>query len=177
METVDALITLPLEEDYMKLVIPDEDPDLDGAASAYAYGEFLKQQDEEATGAVFGDLSDETKELLEEIDERISDASYYLYSADEIVLVSTSAASSISSRISEDKVVEIIDHEAIGEDFPEAEITVDEEFNTTAAIIAEKFKDTDTEITEGAASLLKEAIKRSDANEKDQEILEWLENR
>lgn len=164
----------------MKLILPNENPDLDGASSAYAYSEFLKKQEEKATGAVFGDLDEETEEILEELDEEISDASYYIYSADEIVLVSASSSEKMARRIDLDKVTEVVDHEDLrSEDFPNAELDIDEDFSTAAAMIANKFKKTETEISREAAVLLHKAItstaEDTDITEKDQETADWLE--
>ena len=176
----------------MKLVVPNENPDLDGAASTFAYAEFLKKTDKEleendetATGAVFGDLTEKTEEILEEIEEEISDASYYLYSADDIVLISASSTKNMTTRIAPDRVKEILDHENISsDDFPNAELIIEEDFNSAAAIVGKMFRDHEAEdeeeeelkISRQSATLLIEAIKHEeDANENDKEILEWLE--
>lgn len=175
----------------MRLILPTENPDLDGAASAYAYGEFLKQKDERAVGAVFGDLDEKTQEILEELEEEISDATYYLYSADTITLVSASSMENITTRIPQEKVTEIIDHERISlDDFTEAELEIDEDVNTAAAIIAEKFRseeekneergedEEDITITRESATLLYEAIMAAEEiTERDQEIADWLEKK
>jgi len=170
----------------MKLIITDEEPDLDGAASTYAYSEFLKKMDEKAVGAAFGDLTERTEELLEELDEELQDASYYLYSADHIIIVSSSSMENISSRISEEKVIEIVDNEDINTDeFSNAEIQI-EDVGATSTIIAEKFRDeTDPEdekidITEASATLLYAAIYSLDEEEmteRDEEALEWLKGK
>lgn len=166
----------------MKLVITNEDSDLDGAASSYAYAEYLKKRDERAVGARFGELNQQTQNILEELDESIPDASYYLYSADEIVIVSASSMEKISARIPPEKVVGIIDHENIhAEDFPNAELEI-EDVSTASTIIAEKFRDNDIEISHEAATLLYEAIKSTveeldgdEATDRDRKMLEWLE--
>lgn len=175
----------------MRLVLPNENPDLDGAASAYAYAEYLKHKDEEdenSTGAVFGDVDEKTEEILDELEEDISDATYYLYSADEIILVSASSMENIKTRVNPQKVTEIVDHERIStDDFPNAELTIDEEVNTAAAIIGEKFKkeeeknaergedEEDVTITRESAKLLYEAITNAEeTTERDQEIADWL---
>lgn len=161
----------------MRLVIPPEDPDLDGVATSYAYGEFIKNKDIKAVGAVFGDLDEETEEILEEIDEEVSDASYYLYSAEEITLVSASSMENVTRRIPEEKIGELIDHERIDTDaFSEAEIEINNDAGTAATIIAEKFRDEEMEITEEAAQLLLAAINSSEElTELDKKAAEWLE--
>lgn len=168
----------------MKLIITNEDPDLDGAASTYAYAEFLKKMDEQAVGAAFGDLTEETEEILEELDEELQDASYYLYSADEIIIVSASSMENISRRISEEKVTEIVDHEDINtEEFSNADIQI-EDVSAASTIIAEKFRDEtdpedeEIEITDASATLLHAAISELDdekMTDRDTEALEWLE--
>ncbi|MFB6147875.1 MAG: hypothetical protein ABEJ66_03240, partial [Candidatus Nanohaloarchaea archaeon] len=82
---------------------------------------------------VFGDLDEKTDRLFDELEEEISDASYYLYSADEIVLVGASSMENVSRRITEDKVTEIVDHTADAlDDFSEAETEIDGDFSTAA---------------------------------------------
>ncbi|MFB6190411.1 MAG: hypothetical protein ABEJ91_02455 [Candidatus Nanohaloarchaea archaeon] len=161
----------------MRLVIPPENPGIDGAASAFAYAEFLKKQDEKAVAAAFGEPDEETQELFEGVGESVSDASYYLYSADNFTLVSASSMENVSKRIEEEKVTEVIDHTADAlSDFSEAEHEIDENFSTAAGIIAAKFRDTETEISEEAARLLHEAVDAADeVTQRDEEIKKWLE--
>ncbi len=164
----------------MKLILPNENPDLDGVASAYAYSEFLKKKDERAVGAVFGSIDEKTEELLEELDEDISDASYYIYSASEIILVSASSSENMARRIDLEKVTEVIDHEQLRtDDFPNADLDIEEDVGTAAAIIAQKFRDDEIEISPESAALLHAAIESAtedvEITEKDQEIAEWLE--
>lgn len=161
----------------MKLIIPNENPDLDGAASAYAYAEYLKKKDEKAVGAVFGELTEETQEVLDQLEESISDASYYLYSADEITLVSASSMENVIERIPQENVTEIIDHENIQTgDFSNAELEIDEEVSAAATLIAEKFREDDIDISPESATLLHAAITSAEeTTERDQEAAEWLE--
>lgn len=161
----------------MRLVIPPEDPDLDGVASSFAYAELLKKQDTKAVSAVFGDLDEETEELFEEIGEEVSDASYYLYSADEFTLVSASSMEKVSSRVKQAKVTEVIDHRADGlSDFSEAEQDIDENFSTAAGMIAEKFREQEVDISTESAKVLHEAITSAgEVTQRDDEIAGWLE--
>ncbi|MFB6213350.1 MAG: hypothetical protein ABEJ07_02190 [Candidatus Nanohaloarchaea archaeon] len=162
----------------MRLVIPPEDPDLDGVATAFAYAEYLKKNDHKAVAAVFGSPDEETEELFDEIGEEVSDASYYLYSADEITLVSASSMENVSQRIHQEKVTELIDHAADAlSDFTEAEQEIDENFSTAAGIVAEKYRDTDTEISREAATVLHHAITSAgEVTQRDQEIADWLQD-
>ncbi len=161
----------------MRLVIPPENTDLDGAASSYAYAEFLKNQDIRGVSAVFGKLDEETEEVLERIEESISDASYYLYSADEITLVSASSMQNVTSRIPEEKIGEVIDHERMDVDvFSQAEVEINEDAGSASTIIADKFRQEDMEISRQSAELLLAAIKSTEElTELDQEVVEWLE--
>ncbi len=163
----------------MRLVIPPEDPDLDGVASSYAYAEYLKNKDVRAVGAVFGDLDEETQEVLEEIEESISDASYYLYSADEITLVSASSMENVTSRIPEEKIGEVIDHESIDVDaFSQADMEINQDAGSASTIIADKFRQDEMEISRQSASLLAAAIEAADETTAlDSQVLEWLEDR
>lgn len=161
----------------MRLVLPPENPDIDGAASAYAYAEYLNKTGVDATAAVFGDLDEDAEQAFEEKGESLSDAKYYLYSADDFVLVSGSSMENVSRRVSQEKVAEVIDHvsDAIA-DFTEAETVIDENFSTAAGIIAERFRDEEVEISRESAFLLKKAINAADEiSVRDEEIAEWLE--
>lgn len=161
----------------MRLVLPPENPDLDGAASAYAYAEYLTKQDIDATAAAFGDMDEELEEIFEQIGEQLSSAKYYVYSADEVTLVSASSMENVSSRISQEKITEIVDHTSDSvEDFTEAEEVIDEDYSTAAAIVAKKFRDSEVEISRESATLLFKAIESAEeTNENDQEIADWLE--
>ncbi|MFB6292422.1 MAG: DHH family phosphoesterase [Candidatus Nanohaloarchaea archaeon] len=161
----------------MRLIVPPENPDLDGAASTYAYAEFLKNKEQRATGAVFGDLTEETEELLEDIDADIADAAYYIYSAEEITLVSASSMDNVTFRIPEEKIDEVIDHESIDPDhFSEAEFEIEEDAGSASTMIAWKFREEEMEISREAAKLLLAAIEDAgEPTEKDEEAVEWLE--
>ncbi|MFB6204695.1 MAG: hypothetical protein ABEJ75_03545, partial [Candidatus Nanohaloarchaea archaeon] len=161
----------------MRLVLPPEDPDLDGAASAYGYAEYLTKKDGDATAAAFGEPEEEARDAFEEIDEKLSNAKYYVYSADEVTLVSASSMENVSSRIGQEKVTEVIDHVADSvEDFTEAEEVIDEEYSTAAAIVAKKFRDSEVEISRESATLLYRAMEAAEeANDSDREIADWLE--
>lgn len=163
----------------MRLIIPPQDPDLDSVASVFGYAEFLKKQEIDAVAAVFGDLNDRTQQLFERIDEEVSDATYYLYSADEITLVGASSMENVSRRIQQQKVTEVVDHVADNlSDFTEAEQEIDDSFSTAAAMIAAKFRGEEVDISQEAANVLYEAVKSADeVNGRDQEVMDWLEER
>ncbi|MFB6245225.1 MAG: hypothetical protein ABEJ03_02660 [Candidatus Nanohaloarchaea archaeon] len=166
-----------------KLVIPRKDPGLDEVATAYAYSKFLKQNDEETTAAVFGDIDKKAERLLESLDESISDASYHLYSMEQAVLVKAEEVEDVSTRIREKDVSEVITNDGdFDEDrFPNADLRL-EEAATTSAIIAERFRESDNSISEEKATVLYGAIMietdgLEDAKELDREAAEWLEER
>lgn len=161
----------------MRLVLPRENPDLDGAASAFAYAEYLNKTGTDATAAKFGELDEDAQKVFERKEEKLSDAKYYLYSADDFALVSGSSMENVSSRVNQEKIAVVIDHQSDQlEDFTEAEQIIDEDYSTAAGIIAQKFKDEEIEISPEAAYLLKEAINSAEeVNDKDKEMAEWLE--
>lgn len=169
-----------------KLIIPSEDPDLDGVAAAFGYSEFLKQHEESPAAAAFGEPDQKSKYLLNRIEESISDASYHLYSMEEIVIVDASHMKQLSTRIKPGDVKEIInneDDELQDDIFTEAEFEI-EDVAATSTIIAEKFHDTDTEITEQAATMLYGAIVDATNNlenekttDRDRKMAEWLEEK
>lgn len=168
-----------------KLIIPPQDPELDGVAAAFGYSEFLKQHDESPTAAAFGSPGEKSEYLLDNIDEDISDASYHLYSMEEIVLVDASHMKQLSTRIKPGDVVEIINNgdDEVQELFEEAEKEI-EKVAAVSTIIAEKFHDSDTEITEEAAKMLYGAIvhatdglENGDTTDRDRDMAEWLKEK
>jgi len=85
----------------------------------------------------------------------------------------------ITTRIPPNKVTHIVDHERISlDDFEDADLIIDEEVNTAAAIIGEKFREEDFDITRESATLLYAAITSADeATDRDREIADWLEEK
>lgn len=165
-----------------KLIIPPENPELDGVAAAFGYSEFLKKHEESPAAAAFGEPDQKSKYLLDRIEESISDASYHLYSMEEIVLVDASHMRQLSTRIKPGDVVEIINNEddEVQELFEEAEKNI-KDVASVSTIIAEKFREDDTEMSDEAAMMLYGAIidatddlESEHTTDRDREMAEWL---
>ncbi|WP_414836560.1 hypothetical protein [Candidatus Nanohalococcus occultus] len=169
-----------------KLIIPPENPKLDGVAAAFGYSEYLKKHDESPAAAAFGEPDKQAKYLLDNVEESISDASYHLYSMEEIVIVDASHMRQLSTRIKPGDVKEIINNkdDELQEDiFTEASFEI-EDVAATSTIIAEKFKNSDTEISEQAAKMLYGAIvfatddlESENTTDRDREMAEWLKGK
>lgn len=173
----------------MKLVVPRTDPGIDGCASAVAYAELLKPEDDEedgerVTAAAFGTADELSRNVMEHIDEEMSDASYYIYNADSFIVVDASHPRQISNRIRPDLVEEVIDNET--EEFdPELFENAESELadvGATATIVTERYREAEKEPSEAAATLLQIAIlQETDALEddtttdRDRDAVEYLE--
>lgn len=172
----------------MKLVLPRTDPGIDGCASAVAYAELLKPSDDEedgerVTAAAFGTPDKLSRNVMEHIDEEMSDASYYIYNADSFIVVDASHPRQISNRIRPDLVEEVIDNET--EEFdPELFENAESELadvGATATIVTERYREAEKEMTEEAATLLQiailqetEALEAENTTDRDEEAVEYL---
>ncbi len=158
-------------------------PDLDGFASAVAYAEFLNSQGRPAQVGILGVPHDEVKYVLDRFKlinpKEISSAADFT----EVILVDASDLNGLEGRIEPDKVVEIIDHRKVNEaeKFPNAKAQI-EMVGAAATLIAEKFKQADTRISNESAILIYSAIisntlnfKGSVTTSRDKNIASWLE--
>jgi len=157
-------------------------PDLDGYAGVVAYTELLTKEGREVTAGIIGKLHDETNYVIDRFRltraEIIPDDSKF----EKVILVDASDTNGLENKIDPAKVIEIIDHRKVHEanKFPGAKIQI-EPVGAAATLIAEKFKETNSDISPESAVLLYSAIISNTLNfrgsittDRDREAANWL---
>lgn len=164
------------------LVTSYVNPDLDGVASAIAYGEFLQKTGTNIVVGFIGELQDEVKYIFDRFGFEYPRMMPNADDFDKIVLVDASDLNDLEGKIAAEKVVEIIDHrEANGVDaFPNAIARV-ELVGAAATLVAEKFMQDATALSKESAVLLYGGIisntlnfKGSMTTERDRQAAGWL---
>lgn len=164
------------------LVTSYVNPDLDGTACAVAYVEYLQKNGKDAVVGLIGELSSEAKYIFErfgfEYPMLLTDASEF----SKVILVDVSDLYGLEGHILPEKVIEIIDHRKIHEadKFPNAKLQI-ELVGSASTLIAEKYLESDTEISKKSAILLASAIISNTFNfkgkvttERDKAVFQWL---
>lgn len=157
-------------------------PDLDGVAGVFAYGEFLQKTGRNAFVGIIGEPHDEAKYILDRYNiscpQIISNADNFA----EVILVDASDLNGLGGNITPEKVVEIIDHRKINEadKFPNAKVQI-ELVGSVATLIAEKFIENNISIAKESAILLCGAIISNTLNfksgvttDRDKKVFEYL---
>ncbi|MFA6382266.1 MAG: DHHA2 domain-containing protein [Candidatus Buchananbacteria bacterium] len=165
------------------LVTPYKNPDLDGTACAFAYAEFFQKNDKAVVAAIFGTPHREAQFVLNKFNiPALADAEAVINEVDEIIIVDASDLRGLSDKIKPEKVIEIIDHRKINEayTFPNAKAQI-ELVGSAATLIAEKFFNSKTAISQESAALLFSAIISNTINfqanvttERDHKMADWL---
>ena len=144
----------------MKLIIPYSNPDLDGVACAIGYEEYLSSKAIQCKAAIFGEPQSEARFVLEKNSiPQPENAQNLIHDVDEVILVDASDTIGISSQISREKVIEVIDHRIHFKktDFPNAKFQI-EPVGAAATLIAEKFYKNNVNISTNTSLLLYSAI-------------------
>lgn len=166
------------------LVTSYSDPDLDGTACSVGYSEFLRKRGRKAEAGIFGEPDEEAKFVLEKLGLNVSSSEDLVGKVDEIVLVDASNLEWLDETIDEFKISEMIDHREhnLSENF-EADSQI-ELVGAAATLIAEKFIDSEVEISPESAELLYAAIADNTVDfqanvttERDVEAAEWLKEK
>ncbi len=157
-------------------------PDLDGVAGAIAYGEFLQKTGKNSVVGIIGEPHDEAKYILDrfgfEYPPMVENADNF----DEVILVDASDLNGLEGKISAEKVIEIIDHRKVHEadKFPKAKAQI-ELVGAAATLVAEKFMQSNVDISKESATLVYGAIisntlnfKGSVTTDRDKIAAEWL---
>ncbi|QGA80006.1 DHHA2 domain-containing protein [Candidatus Nanohalobium constans] len=166
------------------LVTSYSNPDLDGTACSFAYAEFLRKNNKEAEPGLFGKPDDEAKFLLEKLNLKISSSLDLIEEVNQIALVDASNLEWLNQSIDKSKISQIIDHREhnLSEEFDgESQIEL---VGAAATLIAEKFKNSEVEISEESAELLYCAIADNTVDfqanvttKRDKDAADWLENK
>ncbi len=158
------------------------DPDLDGTAGAVAYAEYLNKNGVNATAGVMGEMHDEAKYIYKRFNFPLPESVKGDTGYDAVVLADASDMKGLEGNIDPVKVVEIIDHRKINEAhlFPNSKVQI-EMVGAAATLVAEKFYNTNTEISKMSATLLYGAIVSNTLNfkatlttERDVQMAKWL---
>lgn len=164
-----------------RLVTSYPTPDIDGIACIVAYSEFLDKQGKQTIGASFGEPDPEAEYLLDELDITVPEGEKYLENSD-VILTDASFPDGVSDKIDLEDIIEVIDHRKNHEanKFPNAKVQV-ELVGAAATLIAEKFKQSSTEISKESATLLYAAIRDNTVDfqanvktQRDREMADWL---
>ena len=164
------------------LVTSYVNPDLDGVASAVAYGEFLQKTGKNAVVGIIGEPHDEAKYILDRFGfaypKMIPDPDNF----DEVILADASDLNGLEGKIAPEKVIEIIDHRKVHEadKFPKAKAQI-ELVGACATLVAERFMQNKIDISRESATLVYGAIVSNTLNfqssattDRDREVAEWL---
>lgn len=162
-----------------KLVVTYTNADLDCLASAYAYAEYLNKQGENANYYISGQLQREVDIVCSlfniELDNNIKEIG-----DKQVVMVDTNTLSSVSF-VNPKQIVEVIDHHPeSGDIFENATIDI-QQIGAVCTMIAEKYKEKETEISRESAILLYYGIVSNTVNfnskvttDRDTEMAAWL---
>ncbi len=173
--------------DTTKIIITAyQNPDLDGTACAFGYAEFLQKNNKNAVAAIFGTPHREAQFVLKKFNiPKLNDAEKIVAEVDEIIIVDASDLRGLSDKIDPQKVTEIIDHRKVNEahKFPQAKVQI-ELVGSAATLIAEKFYNNQTTISEYSAALLYSAIVSNTVNfqarvttKRDHKMANWLKTK
>lgn len=134
-------------------------PDLDGVASAIAYGEFLQKKGLNITVGILGNPHDEAKYILDLFGFEYPHLIINTDNFDKVILVDSSDLNGLEGKILPEKVIEIIDHRKVNEvnKFPNAKVQI-EFVGAAATLIAEKFMLNNINISKTSATLIYGAI-------------------
>jgi len=166
----------------MKLVTSYPNADLDGVSSAYSYAEYLNKNGKNAVAGIFGEKHIEAEKALEITGATIEDGKELFEETEKIVLVDDSRLGGLPEPIDPANVVEVIDHREITEEeiFPNATTNI-EKVGAAATLIAERFIENNTEISDKSAILLYGGIASNTLNwnakvttDRDIEARDWL---
>jgi manganese-dependent inorganic pyrophosphatase len=169
----------------MKIVTTYNNPDLDGAACAFAYAEFLNKNGKNVKCVIFGTPIREVEFVLDKFNiPKLGDVKN-MDNLGEVIIVDVSELLGLPDKIEPRNVVEIIDHRKIHEahKFPNAKAQI-ELVGSAATLIAEKFYNNNMVISKESAALLFSAIVSNTINFKanvttsrDYNMANWLKDK
>jgi manganese-dependent inorganic pyrophosphatase len=134
-------------------------PDLDGVAGAMAYAEFLNKRGVDAVVGIIGEPHDEVKYILDRFNISYPKAIPNADDFSKVILVDASDLIGLEGKIAPERVIEIIDHRKVNEaeKFANAKAQI-ELVGAAATLVAEKFMESNMEISKESAILLLGAI-------------------
>ncbi len=157
-------------------------PDIDGLAGATAYGEFLNHHGRDVSVMIMGVPHEEARYVMDRFQLEYPETIDNTESFDEVILVDVSDLNGLEGKVNPEKVVELIDHHKVHEadKFPHAKTQI-ELVGAVATLVAEKFMQTDMDISKRSAILLSAAIisnslnfKATHTTSRDRDAALWL---
>lgn len=138
----------------MKYIIGHTNPDTDTICSAIVYQDFLNQENIEAKAVALGSLNNETKFIFDKFGVTALEQINELPHNSEIVLVDHNEEKQSINNLKDLDIVEIIDHHKVKIETDKPVSILVKPLGSTCSIIAEKYFDSDVELSKTNAILL-----------------------
>ncbi|MBQ9181849.1 MAG: DHH family phosphoesterase [Bacilli bacterium] len=166
-----------------KIITSYINPDMDGIALMYAYCEYLRKKGEDAYYYFEGTYKKEVGIVLDTFNISLNPIDKVL-DDDKIILVDTNYIQEIPNTITENKIVEVIDHHKREQWIDEYNVKAQiEPLGSASTIVAERFKNSNLEISKESAILLYYGIisntmnlKIKLTNQRDIDMANWLKS-
>ena len=138
----------------MKHIIGHKNPDTDTTCSGLAYQNFLTKQGVEAQAFALGKLNKETEFVLEQFGVESPEQITELPHGTEIILLDHNEEKQSIDNIKDLDIVEIIDHHKVKIETDKPISIFIKPLGSSCSIIAERYFDSNTELTKGIAGIL-----------------------
>lgn len=166
-----------------KVITSYINPDMDGIALMYAYCELLRKNGEDAYYYFEGTYKKEVGIVLDEFNIILKPTDKILEN-DKIILVDTNYLEEISKSIIKNNIVEVIDHHNREKWIDESKVRAQiEPIGAASTIVAERFKNSNLDISRESAVLLYYGIISNTMNlkiklttQRDIDMANWLKN-
>ena len=157
-------------------------PDIDGISCMCAYSELLNKQGKKCEYIIDGRPKKEVEIVCNMFEIRLNSSKSFS-SDDKIILVDTNETNELASKINLKNIVEIIDHHHVSEKIkymPNVKAQIDK-VGAAATLVAERYKNSNIEISKNVAILLYYGIVSNTMNfnaktttSRDIEMANWL---
>ncbi len=165
----------------MKHIIGHKNPDTDTTCSALAYENFLSKQGVDAKAFALGKLNKETEFVLEQFGVEAPEQITELPHGAEIILLDHNEEKQSIDNLKDLDIVEIIDHHKVKIETDKPISIFIKPLGSSCSIIAEKYFDTNTQLSKSIAGILLSGIisdtlffRSPTTTETDRELVEKL---
>ena len=138
----------------MKYIIGHQNPDTDTICSALVYQDYLEQKREKAKAYALGHLNNETKFVFKKFNVEEPEHVHEIPKNSEIILLDHNEETQSIDNIGDLDIVEIIDHHKVKLETDKPISILIKPLGSSCSIIAEKYFETNTELSKVNASLL-----------------------
>ncbi len=142
----------------MKHIIGHKNPDTDTTCSALAYENFLSKQGVDAKAFALGKLNKETEFVLEQFGVEAPEQITELPHGTEIILLDHNEEKQSIDNLKDLDIVEIIDHHKVKIETDKPISIFIKPLGSSCSIIAEKYFDTNTQLSKSIAGILLSGI-------------------